>query len=60
MDIILMSNENSIGQFVSNLHDLSTIFEFITPSSTAFLENALIETEFSEKIKNMNCPVGKQ
>lgn len=58
MDISRLSKENTLGNFVENLEDLSILFEQMSPSVTSFFEDCFLETEFCANVQNADWKTG--
>lgn len=60
MEIAMLCRENCIATFVENQHDITLLFNSMTPATVEFFENAFNQTRFTKSVKNLQWQVGTQ
>ena len=58
MEISMMTQENSIIDFVSNMEDIEILFTSMSPATVDFFGNAFNTTRFTNKVKNLDWQLG--
>lgn len=54
MEIAMLCEENSMENFVDNLHDFTILISCLSPTIVNFFENSFNETRFTKKINNID------
>ena len=60
MEIATRCKENTIDNFVSNIDDITILFDQLSPAIQEFFQHGFIETERTERVKNCNWILRRQ
>jgi len=55
----MLTQENSIIDFVQNLEDIKILFTSMSPATVEFFSNAFNTTRFTNNIRNLDWRLGE-
>ena len=55
----MLTQENSINNFIDNLSDIKILFTSMSPAVVEFFQNGFNETRFTKRIRNLDWTMGK-
>jgi len=58
MEISMLTQENSLSNFVDNQEDIEILFTSMSPSVVEFFQNSFNKTRFTKSVKNLDWKLG--